>query len=145
MLQKFLPLLNLLKNRLSPQREEVVPGVDLLSFPSSSFASPKFEKLLTFYRIAIGVMAIVFIVLFLYEKSVDSRLQFSVKTMNENFQELSPYSQYEAKARVIGDKITVLNHGVIQQMNTPLNIYNHPTNQLSQNLTKQSTLTKYTG
>lgn len=52
-------------------------------------------------------MAIVFIVLFLYEKSVDSRLQFSVKTMNENFQELSPYSQYEAKARVIGDKITV--------------------------------------
>ena len=35
----------------------------------------------------------------------------------------------QTEAMTLGDKITVLNHGVIQQMNTPLNIYNHPTNQ----------------
>ena len=35
----------------------------------------------------------------------------------------------QTEAMTLGDKITVLNHGVIQQINTPLNIYNNPSNQ----------------
>src|SRR5258708_6996804 len=34
----------------------------------------------------------------------------------------------QVEAMTMGDRIAVMNHGVVQQCDTPLNLYNHPSN-----------------
>ncbi|GAG41145.1 unnamed protein product, partial [marine sediment metagenome] len=128
-----------LRMRKTPKREiaeRVAQAADILSLETLLDRRPRELSGGQRQRVALGRAIVRDPAVFLFDEplsNLDAKLRVQTRTeiarLHQRLKTTMVYVTHDqVEAMTLGERIVVMNHGVIQQVDTPMNLYNRPAN-----------------